>query len=98
VPWLQYPTPAQGLTHWGLNVGLLEVSAATVEGAPTPGEPGNRSDIFLRQRAVTLGWNWRVNGGKAGKYSKADVLAWRLGVDLSGLAKLVITEARGVAR
>jgi hypothetical protein len=56
----------KGLTSWGLNVGLLEVSAATVEGAPTPGEPGNRSDIFLRQRAVTLGWNWRLNGGKAG--------------------------------
>jgi hypothetical protein len=50
----------------GFNLGLIELSSATVEGAPTRGEPGNRSDIILRQRAVTLGWGTGLNQGKGG--------------------------------
>ena len=35
-------------------------------------------------------------GADRGRYSKADVLAWRLGVDLSALSRLIITEARAL--
>jgi hypothetical protein len=62
----------------GFNLGLIELSSATVEGAPTRGEPGNRSDIILRQRAVTLGWGTGLNQGKAGR------IAFRAGSALWG--------------
>lgn len=53
---------------WKLNLGLMELAAATVETSATPGEPGNRSDLFLQQRAVTLGLSWTPNNAKYGLF------------------------------
>ena len=38
-----------------------------------------------------------LDGGTGGRHSKADVLAWRLGLSLSELSRRIIAEARGVA-
>jgi hypothetical protein len=52
---------------WQLILGVFELAATTVETMPTPGEPGNHSDLFLQQKAVTLGLSWNPNGGKYGR-------------------------------
>ncbi len=56
---------------WTLNLGVFELAGTAVETTPTPGEPGNRSDLFLQQKAVTLGLIWapRDANGKA-KYGR----------------------------
>jgi hypothetical protein len=40
----------------GFDAGAESI-VVTVESEPTPGEPGNMSDLFLRQQLVTLGWS-----------------------------------------
>lgn len=52
---------------WELILGVFELAASTVEITPTPGEPGNRSDLFLQERAVTLGLSWSPKNGKYGR-------------------------------
>jgi len=66
---------------WAVILGL-ELAAATVETSQTPGEPGNRSDLFLQQQAVTLGIMFRPHDEKYGRFGV------RVGTALKGAAEI----------
>jgi hypothetical protein len=56
---------------WTLNLGVFELAAATVQTTPTPGEPGNKSDLFLQQKAVTLGVIWEpIDSDKKARWGR----------------------------
>jgi hypothetical protein len=66
---------------WAVILGF-ELSATSVETSPTPGEPWNRSDLFLRQPAVTLGILFRPHQEKYGRFGL------RAGTGLKGDAQI----------
>lgn len=49
----------------GFDVGVESI-VVSVESTPTPGEPGNRSDLILRQQLATLGWTTELPFGRVG--------------------------------
>jgi hypothetical protein len=83
-----YESPKKDMTGhdvaagpWAIVLGL-ELAAATVETSQTPGEPGNRSDLFLQQQAVTLGITFRPRDEKYGRFGV------RIGTALKGAAQI----------
>ena len=64
----------------GFDIGLLDMASGTVETTPTPGQPGDRSDLLLRQRSVTLGWGTRLKR----KDTELGRIAFRVGSALWG--------------
>jgi len=81
------------------------VGTATVDGEVVElwRRPGATSDYSVKCWSDGGAMLWSdgvadLKGGKAdGRYSKADVLAWRFGVNLSELSRRIIADARGVS-
>jgi hypothetical protein len=48
-----------------LSLGV-EIGSVSLEGAPIPDEPENRSDVMLRQMAATVGWTKDIGVGTVG--------------------------------
>lgn len=80
-------------------VGTTTVAGEVAELWRRPGAPSDYSAKCWPDGGCQV-WSDAIpglDGGTGGRHSKADVLAWRLGLSLSELSRRIIAEARGVA-
>lgn len=85
---------------WPLDwsfAGTATVAGETVERWRRPGATSPHSATCWPDGGCHV-FSDAVSGLPAGDYSKAEVLAWKLDLDLSGLARLLIAEGRKEAR